>query len=244
LSIHPSQFVDYEIPKPPRFRAAIKILAIALVCGGSIGATCFIIRDDVLGRLQTDYCIFRCDHYTVPPDRVVYAEDPKLVANLRGNPDYRIALRDVDPPVAIFEAHCLEALDARPEISQGPGTQWNGATLFLHKLRTPGGVTRLVRIVFGHCLAESYGNDFFILEAQTLDTDSVHATWIDVNYPAYLKIREIFCHLSPDHLIIYAGQIDPADASHFLIRYQSNGFDGVVDGRLVDSPGGPTLQMQ
>lgn len=35
-------------------------------------------------------------------------------------------------------------------------------------------------------------------------------------------------------LIFYAGQFDPADASHFTIAYKRDGDPGVIDGYLRD----------
>ena len=35
-------------------------------------------------------------------------------------------------------------------------------------------------------------------------------------------------------LRFFAGQIDPGDESHFTIRYQADGRDGVIDGWLKD----------
>jgi hypothetical protein len=54
---------------------------------------------------------------------------------------------------------------------------------------------------------------------------------------------EVMFPTTPPQVRIYAGQVDPADASHFTIRYEMWGQTDVLDGRL-DNNDGITLRQR
>ncbi len=181
--------------------------------------------------------------WSSPPDMVVYEEEPAAAAKLLlQGPGYSPCVLNRSSPQkssAAFTAAAYAPTWSRigtfiPELivkHLGPPP----ALMFLHERTSPSGHRRLVTVIAlpqdqsftpdfidGH----DYISDVFIPGTLTTDPQRVPKFWVlDVlsGYPA-----------KPPNLRIYAGQVDPHDASKFTIRYEIWAQTGVLDGQLTD----------
>ena len=110
------------------------------------------------------------------------------------------------------------------------------ATVFMHELRNAAGIRRLVLVErgpnrgFAPIFEYPFGLDVSVFEPATWSSGLKRmntAYGVDWNGPA--------TDPSTKGLRFYAGQLDPADAGHFTIRYDLEGKSGVIDGRLNDA---------
>jgi hypothetical protein len=103
----------------------------------------------------------------------------------------------------------------------------------MHERKSPNGTVRLVVVERTAGLAEpplfivDFDVDAFAIEPGRITHPPrfLPAIWgVDVLYSPgpHRDVR------------IYAGQVDPADASHFAIRYESGGQTKIADGKLGD----------
>ena len=179
---------------------------------------------------------------TLPPDKVVYDEDPARARLLLANPaEYRASQtfmtgfewRNGPPPgwQAPVNYRSAQWLAFRP------GDFYDGV-LFVSGRRSAGEKTRIV-FVSTHTIAHG-PNDHSL---SVMANPYVPASWrLDskLGYPRHTRSLGIELK-APQSLRIYAGQKDPADDSHFTLRYDINGIEGTIDGWLRDvPPGAPT----
>jgi len=104
----------------------------------------------------------------------------------------------------------------------------------MHERQTPSGARYLLIVRSGF----AYGADPRFIIAYDLQAKIVSpATWNTLPSDD-LGIRNLSVrvdtHAAPPDIKIFAGQADPADASHFTIRYVMDGKPHVVDGFLRD----------
>jgi hypothetical protein len=108
----------------------------------------------------------------------------------------------------------------------GGSSPMTGGTLFLHERRTRAGERRLIAVdavsmIFPRTLqlqANVFGPAIGMAPAQRKS-----AVVRVLNFP-----------FDADEMRIYAGQPDPADASHFTMRYEIGNRHGLIDGWLRD----------
>ncbi len=168
-----------------------------------------------------------CAAYTAPPEQVVFDSDPIRVALLAGDANFAVvrgcAFRK---PPASWDAY----LALPPQL---PASNQR-AILFLHECRSADGNRFIVELERTAGLDKSalfvHGYDIF-LEVFRPATATRAAAVIFDGFP--FSVRD--SHFHPD-IRIYAGQVDPSDASHFTIRYQVGSKVGTLDGR-VDNTG-------
>lgn len=194
-------------PRPPvhkqrRFQRYLYLVAAIFVIGSS-----FYWGSNAWRRVQILYWQRQCMNYQPPPDQIVCEFiDGKQVKSVI--------------PKAWQEFYSLHS---------PPGVKSNG-TLFLHEMRSGHGEKRLVTV-------DLVGYTF-------LTWDPYLATSRRVFQPAALFRPEdevssstgaIFSGLppkTPHRLLVYAGQIDPNDPTHFTIEFDVDGKRGVIDGWL------------
>jgi hypothetical protein len=108
----------------------------------------------------------------------------------------------------------------------GGSAPMTGGTLFLHERRTRAGDRRLIAV-----------DAVTMIFPRTLQLQaSVFGPAIGVA-PARRKsavVRVLNMPTDADELRIYMGQPDPADASHFTMRYEIGNQHGLIDGWLRD----------
>lgn len=233
----PSQ-LEYA-PAPPlhrrkRFR---RIVLLVVLCALVYPGWRFGPRVWAKGRLL--YAQRRCLNYERSADWVVYESRQPQATDLLNRYGYYPILSPAQftggslqqpPAVAAYVPDELNEFERRVSGAPSPPSS---AVLFMHELRDKAGRRRLVIVRRG---ATVYGPVFsaFDLSATlfapaTLSSDlsvvvSASPRMWAYNGPAML--------LSSEGLCFYAGQIDPGDAGHFTIRYEMEGKEGVVDGRL------------
>ena len=186
----------------------------------------------------------QCMRYSPPESMVVYEENPTAAAGLLNSSPQYVAYaihrgkdwNHAGPTVqaAAYRPQGWNKLQAvaRLPLINGIGTV-NGAILFLHELVSPGGNHRLVVIEY-----DAQPDDFTPTFYNGLNLRSevfAPGTWRSrpsrVGKGAEADVLVMF-PTTPPQVRIYAGQVDPADASHFTIRYEMWGQTDVLDGRL------------
>ena len=168
----------------------------------------------------------QCLAYVAPADQVVLDDDPIVAAALLKREGYRNLAGAGSPPVAGFVPRCwAEAMRA----TTGPPA---GSVLFLHERTSPGGQRRLVILQLpGSGTPPLTGSGIpALIEPATLTAapkfhNAVISADVDVSWP----------DLPRRSTRLFAGQADPADASHFVIRFQTGGLGGTIDGWLEDN---------
>lgn len=180
----------------------------------------------------------RCLAYAAPPDQVVYEE---IAGRLPGQawPWNGYSVGDGTPMNGVRN-HGARHFIPTPWIKYR-GYTFDRAVLFLHERTTPGGVRHLVVV---ECLPRGRWFDGVI-------------NWLDpwaVKPVGWLREPPTWRHNTsggmygrpfppPDTVRFFAGQPDPADASHFTIRVESQGpsgpVRGTIHGWLLDGNGQP-----
>jgi hypothetical protein len=189
--------------------------------------------------------------FTLPPDQVVYEEDPRRAAGLAAlPPDPRSAyVGDPDKPAppAYFPHgtgdYYLGSRGAEylPEFYRRMfmGVPPNGL-LFLHERVAPGAVHRLVLVMQSNAPApvrvtvRSTDAELRARYGLTLITKSCP---VDKEFtPRHGNITRLdLLPCSADRVLrIYAGQPDPNDLARFTIRYEIDNAPGTIEGRLQE----------
>jgi hypothetical protein len=197
-------------------------------------------------RARLLYWQHRCLTYTPPPGQVVYdrPDDPPVTVVLRGCvPTRQFAAGS--PGTAAPVPKCWAELSAAAGWAPGtsPSTGPAGAAgpagrpiAFLHERRTPAGRRRLVVLWYdpdpidGNPASGFAGLDAAVMvRPATWDrpSDEVSLT------PSSLSGTFGIVQWRPAFRL-YAGEPDPADESHFTLRYEAGGEAGTIDGWLKD----------
>jgi hypothetical protein len=220
--IHEPALLDY-VPAAP-LRRKRRIRRVVLLCLGVATAVAgFRWGPTTWARTILLYHQRNCLRYTAPPDQVVFESDPARVALLAVDPNYVIAggcaFRKPPPDwVAIGPTAAVR--------TTGPV-----AMIFLHELKT-GGVSRLVGIERAvGATASPYFIAGYDVETHSIRPASFRQPQVSEQHFAWpIDVMDgIAPHLD---IRIYAGQVDPADGSHFTIRYEHRGTTGTADGYL------------
>ena len=179
--------------------------------------------------IRLRYYRWQCNNYTASADQVVYAEDAKMVEQILqaggtrcvyptqfGLTDSRIYRGAVPKIPGCWEN--LASLD-------GAQIRSSDAIVFLHERSTPKGVHWLICVTYSGCYENFYGKGRtdWVMTTNVISPRSV---------PNGTESRGI--EANPGTLRLFAGQADPADASHFTFMYELNGQRGTIDGWLQD----------
>jgi hypothetical protein len=213
-------------PPPPKFRRRARRIAFGVAIGlllllaGVLMPS--VLRQARLLRLQR-----ACERYSAPATQVVFEVGPPPTPKSQNHPS--------DP--ARKESKILQALttpqwDAFAQAAPA-GFQSIGPILFMHDRRKPSGETRLVVVRIPSPI-KGISLTHFPLYVQLihpavalLPPRLVYGQTI--HNPAPMPSPS-----EPHHDRYYAGQADPADASHFTITCEINGQPGLIDGWLRD----------
>ena len=169
-------------------------------------------------RLQVTHWQRQCLDYAAPADRVVFDNDPAEIPKLLALPlPYQGSL-------AVGHAYLIPPQYRKLIVSQSVGTA------FLHERITPQGEPRRVAVdLFGGTMPPP--NNTMMFNATVLDATSAARSarsMVTITRGDGASIT-----LQPgDKLRVFAGQPDPADASHFTIDYVLNGTRHTIDGWL------------
>ncbi len=200
-----------------------------------------------LGRPYVDkakllYAQHQCLRYAPPPDQIVYASEAYEFVTLGGqSPEYKPATATTFGPAnarVVREPRCWDEFQGwlypLPSGISGSvfwGGHSRGGTVFLHELRTPDGRSVGARLgveenVDGNNMQFQFWADLFIPGSWTsAPSEMTAATQFDM-LP--------FISEEPPRLRFFAGHADPADLTHFTIRYQAFLQDDILDGRIAN----------
>jgi len=224
--------LDYAPASPKRFRKRVgrAIFCIALVAvvvlGWQFGPRAF-------RQARLLYVQRQCLSYAGPSDRVVYDENSDSTADRLKQAGYS-PLPARTGPVAVYIAPPLKGMTPVLTSSGIAGPKpGRGATVFMHEMRNAAGQRRLVLVErlplsgMAPPFDYAFSLDVFMFEPGNWTKSPTfvgHLNGFDWNGPT--------SYPSTKGLRFYAGQIDPVDAGHFVIRYDLDGGSGVIDGWL------------
>jgi hypothetical protein len=174
-----------------------------------LAAVLWLVWPDLLKQAQVFLAQRECLSYDAPAAQVVYESDPARAQVFFSQKGYLIDSNGA----AIYTPHCW---------------RWTGQTpgsvlLFLHSMHSKNGA-RLVGVELQPSVSES------VLSTALYDCDGLT---ISRPYNNTFHTFPIGSHESSS-LRLYAGQVDPVDASRFSIRYTLDGKDGTIHGRLSE----------
>lgn len=154
--------------------------------------------------MPADLVVFDTAVQKAPPTRPVWFGDEKTVS-----------LTGYSPP-------CRYAVSGSRSV--------NTATIFMHRLRSPGGHERFICLdVNAFDCVYSDHTDRVVRLVPTVGRPAAHSQiGCSLRAPWYID------YSLADHLRFFAGQADPANPSHFSFGYVFNGVPGKVDAFLQD----------
>jgi hypothetical protein len=220
-------------------RATLVILLLgAIIAGGWCRhSITWAVRRGLLLRAQR-----QCLDFNAQPGRVVYEEDVARASELLKQPDYRPTKLGPDGQ-RIGAAWWPAEIRNYPEASLWPnGGAGEEALLFLHERKTASGQSVLVSVkawMDRRLRRVQFGSRAVSLATWNSDSQTVGG----LHGGAF----EISDYYERTPLRIYAGNLDPADASRFTVEYELNGLRGVLKGRVKDSsqpPGTSNLTVE
>jgi len=225
--------LDYSKRPARRIPRWLRVIGVSL-----LGTLIIISAEENLPEAKSRFDAWMFQHKMMrlerPADRVVYEEDPLRCAVLNHDPDYRPVVpfsRDFDAAAATTQPLGMAYVD--PIAQARMIRPWGARCLVLsHLRRTPTGAERLVVV---YCVPNKIGwkdvREYFFLRVfepglalqgmrMTSRTGGIDRSPPDAEIPSPLRV--------------YAGQIDPADSSHFTVRFQRGRESGIIDGYLKD----------
>jgi hypothetical protein len=221
VSSSPPQ-LDYS-PAPPRPARWLRLILLALLACGLLVVT--------LRWSLTAYDLYwvhrlysRCAGFSHPPTMPVYTELAAEHDTLYQRGDYG-SLASPNGMIAHFVPPAWRQFN-----SAAAGSRINTwATLFLHELNTPDGKRR--RLVGVDLTGWSRGDRIDLYTCVRVFSPAPL-----LRTPTLIFTSTPMLSLSPQEGVvrILAGQLDPADPSHFTISYTVNDKPGVYDGWLKD----------
>ena len=234
--------IDYAAAPPRGRRWAIRAIGILLLL--VVGYLGYRFAPWAWREARVLYWQRQCLGYRFGDGEVVYEEEPAAAALLLARssqyapyPLNRSASPGVSSPVkaAARVPSCWTQYDrlvGRASVQAGRSF---GAVIFLHERISPSGHHRLVFVryfpetdTFTSSFIQGYNIEQLVLTPQTLTHPVVFA-------PRTYVIRVLSgVPAHPPLVRMYGGQPDPADPSHFTVRYQMWGKEDVIDGRLDD----------
>jgi hypothetical protein len=178
-------------------------------------------------------------NFSPPPTQVVYDDDPARAAALLAQPNYaRVQLPSGTSAVVWTPPQFADAWFRTSGRPPAPA-----AVLFLHERRTPSGEPFLLscELDVGRGLTGSFVTPIYMNEIRPAAWRRGLARRNGVGWPLPFQIERAI--QKGAHLRVFAGQVDPADATHFTVKYDLDGVEGFLDGyegdRTEDANGIP-----
>lgn len=220
----PPRQLDYASHPRPWYRRhpcrAALVVVVILGCigaavGGKSGWKAFErhrMWQDLIARQQ------KCLDYTAPPTQVVADDDPAHFDKLlKISKSYQLQGGGEWPA---YVACTPTVLKEFPEVSETD-------ILFLGGRRSPAGHSRLII-----CYIRGIGKNRNVYLLTRSTVPATVGKWpTPVLQSGSLMLGD---RTAQEHVQFFAGQVDPADASHFTIRYSLDGASHIIDGWLQD----------
>jgi hypothetical protein len=221
-------------PKGIRYHWVRRLTALALL----VALCALAIRYGP--RLNRRLDLLRCQRaamgYSAAADHVVYERDSaRAAALLRDSADYW-AVYPSDDGHSLPPSHVLTGSEVVVDFvpawrdfyrQVSPPGRNVGAVLFLHKLRSPGGHERIVALD-GFAISGTAGLRPALTIFAPGSLTSPPRIVSDVESYSLRTVGDLRAER------VYAGQLDPADPSHFTVLYQTANGNGTLDGWLKD----------
>jgi hypothetical protein len=226
--------LDYAPPlSGPRHRYARRLIRAVLI---------LVLAIWLLPRLffhaQVLWWQHECLNYTAPADKIVYDDTSYPKNFLPTAPDDHSIHLDFRK---INISNTVECLGRLHDASSSKFPLDAGTLLYLHARRNPAGDNRLVAVILTNRLG--YQLNFSCLFLEPASPISAVGLGCGINTFA-LPIKQ-----SDKPLRLYAAQSDLADPTRFTIRYDIDGQQGIIEGKLETDSGitlkvldGPALQ--
>src|SRR4051794_19827257 len=228
-------------PRPPLFRRRwLRRKLIFLLLISAIAGSAWHYGPPLYFRARTAIYRNQCFSDALPPDTVVFESDATAATALLKRSGYSPIALGPDQPSATGRnlPACGKLLSSGMDVE--PGLE---ALLFLHRLTTRSGQSRVVaiRFVVVHCPVPDrvidppvsfYTNSFLPDIEGAGDYATLRRDW---GQPFNAQCYGLWTALNDRSLRFYAGQPDPADSSHFTIGYAAHGQRGTIDGWAQDA---------
>ena len=198
--------------------------------------------------------------YTAPPDRIIYEERPTEAQKLLAGGGYKA----VRGQVAYFPSRPWQVpvqIQEPPEAAALAPVTRDGALVFAHMLKEAPGNEYLVCV---QLVAEQRSDPRSVNLEQRYVIQTYRALRVMVESSNGIRFNNLSFEMRSRNSVvtitrgtdrnhpgtefderglfrIYAGQIDPGDATHFTIPYELDGKPGVIDGRLTG--GSPIVEL-
>jgi hypothetical protein len=185
----------------------------------------------------------RVARYTAPASRVVYEEDPSLWPGLLAQPGYR-QMTATSPGWSSFVGYIASPVE---DLARAvPISPLGGTAIFAHELRNPSGQRRIVVIwlayngIRSNAQGATPDNQVYLSLCTSFVQDAKLLR--AVMQPTAIAPKSVAENrTTPLYARLYAGQVDPADASHFTIAYQIGEYSDQLDGYLLNDD---SVQLQ
>ncbi len=186
-----------------------------------------------LSQAQYLYNQHRCMTDHLRPDQVVFDDDPAEAQKLiHANPEYKFAGADYQNRSATITSVAGRTSRALDELHIRVGslsTTRGPAILFIHARRAPDHPERLVVLDCSEYVNYQRGITALSFRASVIALASVRLrSYAEAGFGGSGRA------LAHGHLQFFAGQPDPADPSHFTMRYEINSKPGLIDGWLTE----------
>jgi hypothetical protein len=249
---------------------AAQVQVVALLAAAALVISCWFPW--VWYGSRTAYQRHRMLTFTMPPDKVVYEEDPVRLARLLAEPrDPATAYVGdrADPPFVVRPDGDYDSDQLRDCAAYVPrfhdwtfGFSGAPGLAFVHERVAPAGGSRMVLVTTGGRYPRpGTGGDEWLLNGQVVTRRdglliSARSGPVTGTYDREIQQWPAYTILIPlsraRRARVYAGQIDSDDGSRLTIRYEINSVAGMIEGKLqadgsvvlrvVDGPAAGTWQ--
>jgi len=226
--------LDYATTWPRWYRrTAVRRCLLIFLLAATLGGSWCAWKSTPGEWVRFAYWEHRCERYSAPPDKLVYASDDNVAAaKILGAG----GIRSPDNPWDVF-ARCPEWMNLQQPSGGFPSEI--GCTCFLHGRTTPNGTKRLVVAKVSRVARQALEN-----AGHGVSAFGVWALVVGVLAPSRGSALPLDSGWSGSLLAIggtqkptlslFAGQPDPSDSTHFAIGYIADGQPGTINVRLRD----------
>jgi hypothetical protein len=222
---NPVHILDYA-PRPQLWRRRPFRLTVFAVLLLTIEAAGVYWYPDISFRIRLAYWQRQCMNHVIPPDKIILTADPKLVPTLLQDPDYvRTDDYYVPSPLAAYSPHCWREYHSRGLGGRADGREVQ-PIIFMHRLVSQRGIERLVialdradiytKVRPEECIAIAVVQPRSLFGP--LDTPGDH--FAPRSSGIYKDTSGVFANTDTPTIRFHPGQLDPADPSHFTIRWE------------------------
>jgi hypothetical protein len=202
-------------PRPRRGRAGFVALGVVVAALAVVG---WRWRGPLIDHARMLAAQRACATHTFAPDA--------RVASSNGPPRFAAA----PPPACWTACQAAAVVPTNAPLAAGPNAAFARSLAFLHRRRSPGGVERIVAV---QCFPLYLTSASVVQAFQAVTVEPAPAWPVsrrpvrrDGPFNGGFPVRAA--------VVVFGGQADAADPSHFTIAYTVDGRPGTIDGWLRD----------